>query len=71
MLYNNGFRPWGRNYETGCQIQLGLCVCVRDWISGGRHMAHYFLHQASTDEVIENARLMLETALSMRSYTTE
>ena len=34
-------------------------------------LAHRFLQQKATDEVIENARLMMETALSMRSYTTE
>jgi len=34
-------------------------------------LAHRFLQQKATDEVIQNARLMMETALSMRSYTTE
>ncbi|HEX3748178.1 MAG TPA: DUF3365 domain-containing protein [Bryobacteraceae bacterium] len=35
------------------------------------YLAHGFLNRNATDEVIENARLMMETALSMRSYTTK
>jgi protein-histidine pros-kinase len=34
------------------------------------YLAHSFLQKSATDEVIENARLMMETALSMRDYTT-
>src|SRR5208337_725827 len=35
------------------------------------YMAHGFLQKNATDEVIENAHLMMETALSMRDYTTK
>jgi HAMP domain-containing protein len=34
------------------------------------YMAHGFLQKNATDEVIQNAQLMMETALSMRDYTT-
>ena len=33
-------------------------------------LAHSFLQKNAVDEVIENARLMMQTALSMRDYTT-
>ncbi|HUB78618.1 MAG TPA: DUF3365 domain-containing protein [Bryobacteraceae bacterium] len=35
------------------------------------YLAHGFLQKNATDEVIENAHLMMETALSMRDYTTK
>ena len=35
------------------------------------YMAHSFLQKNATDEVIQNAQLMMETALSMRDYTTK
>ena len=35
------------------------------------YVAHGVLQKNATDEVIENAQLMMETALSMRSYTTK
>jgi len=35
------------------------------------YMAHGFLQKNATDEVIQNAQLMMETALSMRDYTTK
>lgn len=34
------------------------------------YLAHGFLQKNATDEVIQNAQLMMQTALSMRSYTT-
>jgi protein-histidine pros-kinase len=34
------------------------------------YLAHGFLQKNATDEVIQNAQLMLQTALSMRDYTT-
>lgn len=34
------------------------------------YMAHGFLQKNATDEVIQNAQLMMQTALSMRDYTT-
>jgi len=35
------------------------------------YLAHAFLQKNATDEVIQNARLMMQTALSMRDYTTK
>jgi len=35
------------------------------------YMAHGFLQKNATDEVIDNAHLMMETALSMRDYTSK
>ena len=35
------------------------------------YMAHGFLQKNATDEVIQNAQLMMQTALAMRSYTTQ
>src|ERR1035438_6756728 len=35
------------------------------------YVAHGFLRKNATDEVIQNAQLMMQTALSMRSYTTQ
>ena len=35
------------------------------------YLAHGFLQRNATSEVIENAHLMMETALSMRNYTTK
>jgi protein-histidine pros-kinase len=35
------------------------------------YMAHGFLQKNATDEVIQNAQLMMQTALSMRDYTTK
>ena len=35
------------------------------------YVAHGFLQKNATDEVIQNARLMMQTALSMRTYTTQ
>ena len=35
------------------------------------YLAHGFLWKNATDEVIENARLMMDTALAMRDYTTK
>jgi protein-histidine pros-kinase len=35
------------------------------------YMADAFLKKNATDEVIQNAQLMMQTALSMRSYTTK
>ena len=34
-------------------------------------LAHRFLQKDAVDEVIENAKLMMQTALAMRDYTTE
>src|ERR1035438_10032274 len=34
------------------------------------YLAHGFLQKNATDEVIQNARLMMQTALAMRNYTT-
>jgi HAMP domain-containing protein len=35
------------------------------------YLAHGFLQRNATDEVIQNAKLMMQTALSMRNYTTK
>ena len=35
------------------------------------YLAHGFLQKNAVDQVIQNARLMMQTALSMRSYTTK
>ena len=35
------------------------------------YLAHGFLQKNAADEVIQNAHLMMETALSMRTYTTK
>ena len=35
------------------------------------YVAHGFLRKNATDEVIQNAQLMMQTALSMSSYTTQ
>jgi protein-histidine pros-kinase len=35
------------------------------------YMAHGFLQKNATDEVIQNAQLMMQTAMAMRNYTTK
>src|SRR5580658_8190783 len=34
------------------------------------YLAHGFLQKNATDEVIQNAQLMMQTAVAMRDYTT-
>lgn len=46
-------------------IVFGIGFAAAAWL------AHSFLQKNATDEVIQNAHLMMETALSMRSYTTK
>src|SRR5580704_9117655 len=46
-------------------LVFALALAATGWV------ARHFLQDTAREHVIQNARIMLETALSMRSYTTD
>jgi HAMP domain-containing protein len=53
------------------KFSLVFAIVFGIGFAAAAYLAHGFLQKNATDEVIQNAQLMMETALSMRSYTTK
>jgi protein-histidine pros-kinase len=62
---------FGKTMKLVAKFTLVFVVVFGIGFAVSAYVAHGVLQKNATDEVIENAQLMMETALSMRSYTTK
>src|ERR1017187_1099597 len=62
---------FGKIMKLVAKFTLVFVVVFGIGFAASAYVAHGVLQKNATDEVIENAQLMMETALSMRSYTTK
>src|SRR5208283_3557129 len=61
---------FGRTMKLVAKFTLVFIVVFGIGFAAAAYVARGVLQKECTDEVIQNAQLMMETALAMRSYTT-
>jgi len=62
---------FGKTMKLVAKFTLVFIVVFGIGFAAAAYVAHGVLQKNATDEVIENAQLMMETALAMRTYTTQ